>query len=171
MLELPDEWRKKYQEKKYYQVYDFIPPITSQNFLEKIPFPPGISKSIDILANLGRGFNVLEIALGMRRYYPDITPDEVLEILETFRARGYIRIVGVKSGVGILTIIRKLITCPICNGNVVISLDLTKLDFRRGVASVSIIHGEPRHGFVVYVDRNGNIRGVEPIKDIILLEE
>jgi len=168
---IADEWLRKYQDEKYFRVYDFAPPLSRDNFLEKIPVTPGMAKSIDVLANLGRGLNIIELALGLRRYYPDINPDEVLSILRNFELRKFVQITHVKPGIGAIAEVRKIVSCPLCKSNLIISLDLSKLDFSKGVASMSIIHGDPPHAVVIYIDREGKIRGIEAHKDVVFLRE
>ena len=51
--------------------------------------------------------------------------------------------------------------CPKCGENIVAKLKRSELDFKGGIASASLLHGSPPHVVIVYVDINGEVRGVE----------
>ncbi len=170
-MSLAEKWKKFYPDEKYYRVYEFVPPINTENFISRIPGISTMKMTIDLLANLDKGLNVLELTLGLRNFYPDITPNDVLSILESLAARKYVRIAYVKKDIGETRSITKYIECPLCKRRIEIQINLDKLDFSTGLASISVVHGKPAHLLVVYIDRNGKIRGVEVHKDIVMLEE
>jgi len=164
-----EELLKKYTDEKYQRVYDFVPPINPDNFIKKVPLA-WMWPAIDILANLGRGYNILELTIGLRKYYPDITPDDILKVLEALEVRKIVRVSGIKPGIGAIRVTRKIIVCPHCKQEVIFTINLTKLDFSKGIASLSIIHGEPPHALVIYVDKEGKIRGTEVHKEVVFVE-
>ena len=51
--------------------------------------------------------------------------------------------------------------CPKCEENIITTLDMSSLDFKGGIASASLLHGKPPHVAIVYIDLNGEVRGVE----------
>jgi len=171
MFSIPDEWLEKYKDEKYYQVYDFKPPFNSENFLKKIPLSPGMAKTIDILANLGKGFNVIELAAGLRFLYKGITPDDVYEILRQLELRGYVTVSTVKKEVKIsIPVIKKVVKCPFCNSHIALEVNLEELDFSKGYATISYIHGNPPHILILYINKDGSIRGVNVVKDVMILK-
>ena len=59
--------------------------------------------------------------------------------------------------------------CPKCSLELSASVNLSEMDFENGLASVAIFHGEPPHSLLLYVDREGLVRGMEVIDLVISL--
>lgn len=53
--------------------------------------------------------------------------------------------------------------CPACGEEITAMVKLKK----KGLTTVSILHGEPKHVLVLYIDNRGVIRGYEVISEII----
>lgn len=169
MFEMPPDWSEKYKDDAYFKVYEFIPPLTVSNFLSR--FGLAWPKAIDVLANLDKGFNVLELALALRVIHKDITPEEVLGILRQMEARGFVRVKGEKKEIELKPPpVTKVVKCPECGAATALEIDLTDLDFSKGYATITYIHGKPKHVLVIYVDKEGGIRSVNVVKDVVSLE-
>ena len=61
--------------------------------------------------------------------------------------------------------------CPKCGENLSMKVDLDSLDFQGGIASITVLHGEPQHTVVVYLDINGEVRGVEVPELTLVVDE
>ncbi|MGQ4892845.1 MAG: hypothetical protein ACP6IP_10250 [Candidatus Njordarchaeia archaeon] len=62
--------------------------------------------------------------------------------------------------------------CPKCNEKLTMKVNLGELDFHGGIASITVLHGDPPHTAVVYLDMNGEVRGVEvPELTLVVGEE
>ena len=58
--------------------------------------------------------------------------------------------------------------CPICKRE--IGVDLSNMDWgNKQRITVTLVHGEPRHAILAYVNRDGKVLAVEPIKQTIVL--
>lgn len=60
--------------------------------------------------------------------------------------------------------------CPRCGLKLNLPVDLTSLEYKGGIATVSVLHGNPPHSAIVYLDKEGYVRGVEYVDVIISYE-
>ena len=165
MLSVPEEWKKKYTSEAFTRIYYFKPPINRDNFLKKIPVPN--PRTIDILANLEPDRNVLLLAALMKNLYPNMTPEEVLNVLEQLRIRGYLEIKGESSQMEVsVKKLTKIAVCPECKVAIAVDVKLEDLDFSKGKATISYIHGDPPHMLLIYISPEGEIIGTQVIKDV-----
>ncbi len=61
--------------------------------------------------------------------------------------------------------------CPKCGEKLTMKVDLDTLDFQGGIASITVLHGNPQHTVVVYLDINGEVRGVEVPELTLIVDE
>jgi len=57
--------------------------------------------------------------------------------------------------------LKLIFKCPKCGEKITINVNPSQLDYKGGIAAVTILHGSPPHAAIVYVDKNGNVRSVE----------
>lgn len=51
--------------------------------------------------------------------------------------------------------------CPRCNADLSANVNLGDLPYEDGVSKVAILHGDPPHSLILYIDKEGNERGYE----------
>ncbi len=66
-----------------------------------------------------------------------------------------------------------LISCPVCNEGVMISVeDVSSIrDAKRYPVSLTNVHGDPKHAITLFIDQDMRVRAVEPSDIIFELEE
>ena len=64
-----------------------------------------------------------------------------------------------------------LFQCPKCGEKLSIRVNLSELEFEGGIASMTLLHGNPPHTVVIYLDTNGEVRGVEVPEVTLLVED
>jgi len=74
---------------KFYRVYAPSTPHVLKNAVIRMSTDP---VTVTILENIGRGMSVIEMTDALKKSGYNVTPDRILEILESLRARGIVKL-------------------------------------------------------------------------------